>query len=91
MLTNVNTYIEKMHMDVKSVRIDLEAKRQSDPPVITEIHYKLVFDSPEPKNRLETLHDLSLRYGTVVNTVINGIQPQGTITTKQEDDDAASS
>ena len=79
MLTNINTYMDKMRMDVKSVRIELEGVRQTNPPLMTEIRYRLVFDSTEPKERLDTLHDISLRYGTVTNTLINGIQPQGEV------------
>lgn len=83
-LTNINTYIEKMHLAVNNVRIELNGVRQNDPPLLTEIRYRLVFDSPEPIDRLHTLHEISLRYGTVTNTLINGIQPQGEVIIMQE-------
>jgi uncharacterized OsmC-like protein len=82
-LTNVNTYIEKMRLIVHNVRIELDGVRQDDPPMLTEIHYRLVFDSPEPLEKLQALHDISVRYGTVTNTLMHGIQPQGEVETMQ--------
>ena len=87
-LTNVNTYIEKMHLTVNNVRIELDGVRQDDPPMLIEIRYRLVFDSSEPIDRLHTLHEISLRYGTVTNTLINGIQPQGEVVIMQQESDS---
>lgn len=87
-LTNVNTYIEKMRLIVHSVRVELEGVRQDDPPMLTEIHYRLVFDSPEPIEKLQSLHDISVRYGTVTNTLMQGIQPQGEVVIMQQESDS---
>ena len=83
-LTNVNTYIEKMHLTVHNVRIELDGMRQDDPPMLTGIHYRLVFDSPESIEKLQTLHDISVRYGTVTNTLMHGIQPEGEVEIMQQ-------
>lgn len=37
----------------------------------------LSFKSPEPPEKLAELHDLCVKWGTVTNTVINGLTPQG--------------
>ena len=84
-LTNVNTYIEKMRLIVHNVQIELDGVRQDAPPMLTEIHYRLVFDSPEPIEKLQSLHDISVRYGTVTNTLMQGIQPQGEVEIMQQE------
>jgi putative redox protein len=86
-LTNVNTYIQKMRLNVNNVRIELDGVRQDDPPMLTQIHYRLVFDSPEPLEKLHALHEISLRYGTVMNTLMHGIQPQGEVIVIQRESD----
>jgi uncharacterized OsmC-like protein len=77
LLTNINALSEKMHLDISSVRIEVDAERSDDPPILTGIHYKLILESSEPETRLQELHDLCIKWGTVTNTLIQGIQPQG--------------
>lgn len=79
MLTNVNAIGEKMHLKVESARIEFEADRRDEPPILTEIRYKLILKSPEPREKLDELHKLCLKWGTVTNTVINGLTPQGAL------------
>ena len=76
-LTNVNAIGEKMRLDIRSARIEFEADRRDDPPALTQICYRLILDSPAPREKLEELHALSLKWGTVTNTLINGAIPQG--------------
>lgn len=84
-LTNVNTYIKKMRLTVHNVRIELDGVRQDDPPMLTEIRYRLVLDSLEPLEKLHALHEISVRYGTVTNTLMHGIQPQGKVEIMQQE------
>ena len=79
MLTNVNAIGEKMHLKVESARMEFDADRRDEPPVLTEIRYKLILKSPEPLEKLQELADLCFKWGTVTNTVINGLVPQGTL------------
>jgi uncharacterized OsmC-like protein len=79
MLTNVNAIGEKMHLKIESARIEFDADRRDEPPALTEIRYKLILKSPEPSEKLHELADLCLKWGTVTNTLINGIVPQGTL------------
>ena len=79
MLTNVNAISEKMHLKVESARIEFDADRRDEPPALTEIRYKLILKSPEPPEKLQELADLCFKWGTVTNTLINGLVPQGTL------------
>ena len=82
MLTNVNAIGEKMHLKVESARIEFGADRRDEPPVLTEIRYKLILKSPEPPEKLQELADLCFKWGTVTNTLVNGLIPQGTLVIK---------
>jgi len=76
-LTNVNAIGEKMHLCINDARIEFDAVRRKDPPALVEIHYRLILKSPEPAEKLAELYDLCIKWGTVTNTVINGLTPQG--------------
>ena len=77
LLTNVNAIGEKMRLKVYSARIEFDAERRDEPPALTEIRYKLILKSPEPPEKLQELADLCFKWGTVTNTVVNGLVPQG--------------
>ena len=79
MLTNVNAIGEKMHLKVESARIEFDAERRDEPPALTEIRYKLILKSSEPAEKLQELADLCFKWGTVTNTVVNGLKPQGAL------------
>jgi len=76
-LTNVNAIGAKMRLRIDAARIEFEAERRDEPPALTDIRYRLILDSPEPREKLEELHALCFKWGTVTNTVINGVTPQG--------------
>ena len=78
-LTNVNAIGAKMQLEIHDARIEFEAERQNEPPRLTAIRYRLVLDSPEPRAKLEELHTLCMKWGTVTNTVIKGLAPQGSL------------
>lgn len=79
LLTNVNAIGEKMHLDIRAARIEFDATRLDEPPALTEIRYQLILESPEPPEKLQELADLCFKWGTVTNTLVNGIIPQGTL------------
>jgi uncharacterized OsmC-like protein len=83
LLTNVNAIGEKMRLKVDSARIEFEASRRDEPPVLTEIRYKLILKSPEPTEKLQELADLCVKWGTVMNTLVNGLTPQGVLKVEQ--------
>lgn len=79
LLTNVNAIGEKMRLKVESARIEFDATRRDDPPALTEIRYRLILQSPEPAEKLQELADLCFKWGTVTNTLVNGLIPHGTL------------
>jgi uncharacterized OsmC-like protein len=78
-LTNVNAIGEKMRLQIDEARLEFDADRRDEPPALTEIRYKLILKSPEPREKLEELHQLCLKWGTVTNTLVNGLTPQGAL------------
>lgn len=83
-LTNVNSLANKMRLQIDDARIEFDAVRRDEPPALTRISYRLVLRSPEPEEKLRQLHQLSVKWGTVTNTIINGLQPAGTLMIEQE-------
>ncbi|OJX47159.1 MAG: hypothetical protein BGO78_16920 [Chloroflexi bacterium 44-23] len=77
LLTNINGIGEKMHLIIDEARIEFDVMRSDEPPVITGITYRLILKSNEPTEKLAELFDLSKKWGTVTNTLIGGLTPQG--------------
>ncbi len=80
MLTNVNTIAAKMRLQLNDAQMRFTAVRQDEPPILTEIRYELVLDSPELPEKLEELYRLSVKWGTVTSTLMQGLTPQGHLT-----------
>jgi len=78
-LTNVNAIGEKMRLQIDSAHIEFDADRRDEPPALTEIRYRLILKSPEPREKLEELAGLCFKWGTVTNTLVNGLTPQGAL------------
>lgn len=77
LLTNINAIGAKMHLEIDEARVEFDAERIDEPPSITKISYTLYLKSPSPREKLDELFKLSRNWGTVTNTIINGIMPQG--------------
>ncbi|MBN1954406.1 MAG: OsmC family protein [Anaerolineae bacterium] len=77
LITNVTALAEKMRLQVDQVRVEIEGDRRDEPPGIVQIRYRLVLDSPEPLDKLEKLHEVVFRWGTVTNTLLDGAAIQG--------------
>jgi uncharacterized OsmC-like protein len=76
-LTNVNAIGSKMRLQVDEARIEFDADRSEESPALSEIRYRLILKSSEPREKLEELHNLCIKWGTVTNTLIKGLHPQG--------------
>lgn len=83
-LTNVNAIGKKMRLQINDARMEIQATRSDDPAILTEMRYKLILNSPEAPEKLAELHDLCVKWGTVTNTIINGLTPQGELVIEQE-------
>ena len=79
LLTNVNAIGEKMRLQIDAARIEFEAERRDEPPALAQIRYNLILKSSEPPEKLAELHNLCIKWGTVTNTLVIGIIPQGTL------------
>ncbi|MEX0973895.1 MAG: OsmC family protein [Bacillota bacterium] len=79
LMTNLNSLAEKMHLAIDNATLEINAVRLDDPPGISELIYVLTLVSNEPTERLEQLHDLSVKWGTVTNTLTHGVQTVGTL------------
>jgi len=79
MLTNVNAIGEKMRLQIDSAHIEFDADRRDEPPALTEIRYRLILKSPEPREKVEELADLCFKWGTVTNTLVHGLTPRGAL------------
>lgn len=79
LLTNVNAIAEKMHLQIDGARVEIEAKRRDEPPMLERIVYRLILDSAESEEKLQRLHELAVRWGTVTNTLIEGRVPEGAL------------
>ena len=77
LITNINALADKMRLQVDGVRVEVEGDRRDEPPGIVRVRYRLVLDSPEPPDRLEKLHDLAFKWGTVTNTLLDGAAIRG--------------
>lgn len=79
MLTNVNAISAKMRLHIDSARIEFDAVRRDDPPGLMQVDCRLILDSPEPAAKLHELHELSVKWGTVTNTLTAGLTPHGSL------------
>ena len=77
LLTNVNAIGDKMRLKIEEARIEFDSERRDEPPALTQISYRLILKSAEPPEKLAELHELCIKWGTVTNTLINGLKPKG--------------
>lgn len=79
-LTNINAIAAKMRLKLNDAQMTFTATRQDEPPILTEIRYELLLDSPEPPDKLEELYRLAIKWGTVTSTLMQGLAPTGHLT-----------
>lgn len=77
LITNVNALAAKMRMRVDDVRVEVEGDRRDEPPGLVQVRYRLFLDSPEPTDKLEKLHEVAFKWGTVTNTLLDGVAVHG--------------
>ncbi len=79
LLTNLDSFAAKMRLRVDGARVDFTAVRQEDPPGLVDINYLLTINSPERVEKLQELHELAVKWGTVSNTLRAGLIPNGAL------------
>lgn len=80
LLTNINAIAEKMRLQIDDAQVTFTAVRQDNPPLLTNVQYELALDSPESPEKLAELLRLSKKWGTVANTVTQGMDVNGRLT-----------
>ena len=78
-MTNLNSLAAKMRLAIEDITLDIDGVRLDDPPGISQLTYVLTLVSKEPIEKLNQLYDLSVKWGTVTNTLIRGVQISGTL------------
>jgi putative redox protein len=79
LLTNVNSLAQKMRLQIDDARLEITGLRRNEPPGLIQIEYRLILASPEPAEKLAELHALCVKWGTVTNTLSDGLTPNGTL------------
>jgi len=85
LITNVNALAAKMRLQVDGVRVEVEGDRRDVPPGLVQVRYRLFLDSPEPPDRLEKLHEMAFKWGTVTNTLLDGVAVLGELALGDKD------
>lgn len=88
MMTNVNAIGQKMRLNIEDVQIEFDAVRSDEPAILTEIDFKLIVTSQEPEEKLAELYNLSVKWGTVVSTVKQGLTPNGSLVIRRSEPQA---
>ena len=79
LLTNVQTLAEKMRIELQDARVKVEGTRRNVPPGLVEIRYTLYLESDAPPEKLRYLHEKAAEWGTVTNTLANGVPLEGKV------------
>ena len=74
-----------MRLKIEDVMIKIKGIRTDDPPMIKEINYEISISTDEERKHIEKLIALSLKYGTVTNTLLNGTHISGKLRLKKEE------
>lgn len=79
LISNISYFAELLRLEVEEVQIDLRGLRADKPPGLFQIDYIVNLVSREPEDKLQKLCDLAAKWGTVTNTLVEGVEPKGTI------------
>lgn len=79
MIKGVERVTPLLNFHLDGVEVHVQAKRQDNPPKLTEIAYELIVDTQESDHRLALLHQNVRKYGTVSNTIAAAMPLIGSI------------
>jgi len=77
LISNITYFAEVLRLDVADLRVTLRGLRVDKPPGLFQIDYEVILVSDEPEDKLQKLADLAAKWGTVTNTLVEGVEPQG--------------
>ena len=79
MIKGIERVTPRLEFRFDTVRVELRAHRQDDPPLLTRIDYEIIVTSDESDQRLALLHRNVLKYGTISNTLSASVPLSGTL------------
>ncbi len=79
LISNITYFAELLRLEVNDVQIELRGLRADKPPGLFQIDYTVNLVSREPEDKLQKLCDLATKWGTVTNTLVEGVEPRGNI------------
>ena len=68
-LKNVERFSQMLHIPYVSASVVVRAERESPPPRIVRMHYRIDITSDAPQARVELLHKNIRQFGTITNTL----------------------
>jgi uncharacterized OsmC-like protein len=77
MIKGIERVCPILGFELSGVKVQLHAKRQDAPPMITAVDYEIVVTTQESEVRLELLHKNVKKYGTIFNTVSQAVAIEG--------------
>lgn len=82
LMTNILSIGKKKRLRIERIDITVTAERLDDPPLLRNVSYQVVLVSPEPDDKLQSLYELAMKWGTVYNTLADCINPSGVLQVK---------
>ncbi|WP_299347369.1 OsmC family protein [uncultured Maritalea sp.] len=86
MIKGIERVCPILDFELSGVRVQLHAKRQDAPPMITHVNYEILVNSQESDARLDLLHKNVKKYGTIFNTVSKAVAIEGRLVRSAEND-----
>ena len=62
----VNAARRRIRLQIDDARIEIHGVRRSDPRALISLEYELILTSPDPKEKLERLHETAFEWGAVL-------------------------
>ena len=78
-LKNVQRYSEMLNIPYRKAQVTVRGTRTDNPPIMSEINYKLEIDTDADERQIATLHKNILKFGTITNTLNKACKLSGTI------------
>jgi len=76
-ISNINKLSKEEGLKIDDVSIEFQAKKRLNPLGFEDLHYTVTIQSPEPKEKLQTLYQKVTTNGTATTALLEGIKPQG--------------
>jgi uncharacterized OsmC-like protein len=79
MLKNIQRYSEILNIPYHKARVEINGKRNDNPPFMSEINYRLEVDTDADDRKIDNWHKNILKFGTITNTLNRACKMEGTM------------